>query len=215
MLRLRAVSVSTVLAALGCLDPFEVNDELVGAGGAGSTVSISPNRAAGGTSAMAGRPAMAGAGSGGAPSPGDSAGGRGGSAAGATGAAGGGAAGGGAAGTRGEEDGGGVQSTPECRGDACQGGEEERENCCQAYCSIFLEVCRESGFLGSYIDPVDCAYKCDTSSGWPMGDEPTPGTIKCRYFHAGLARCEADPQRAAVHCGHAAEIPVGSGGCAE
>lgn len=84
----------------------------------------------------------------------------------------------------------------------------EREQACLDYCTLYTTVCAGHP-ANDYVDAIDCANFCLDSS-WPIGDlaSVVPGTVTCRYFHAGLAK----DQGLTPHCYHAARVPT-MGGC--
>jgi hypothetical protein len=84
----------------------------------------------------------------------------------------------------------------------------EREQACGDYCTLYTSVCAGHP-ANDYKDLFDCANFC-LDSDWPVGDlaSVVPGTVTCRYFHAGLAK----DQGLTPHCYHAARVPT-MGGC--
>jgi hypothetical protein len=86
--------------------------------------------------------------------------------------------------------------------------EPNREQACLDYCNLYTCIC--AGHPGnSYNDTFDCLDKC-IDSGWAIGRLASvePGSITCRFWHAGLAVT----QGLTPHCYHAAEVPS-QGGC--
>lgn len=84
----------------------------------------------------------------------------------------------------------------------------EREQACLDYCTLYTTVCAGHP-ANDYKDSFDCANIC-LDADWPVGDlaSVVPGTVTCRYFHAGLAK----DQGLTPHCYHAARVPT-MGGC--
>jgi hypothetical protein len=83
-----------------------------------------------------------------------------------------------------------------------------REGACLDYCNLYTCIC--AGHPGnSYSNTFDCLDKC-IDSEWPIGRLASvePGSITCRFWHAGLAVT----QGLTPHCYHAAEVPS-QGGC--